>query len=328
MKTPPADLERLIQDALAELGSSADASALAEKVRRLDVGLPCEDEFSVVCSWLGQCRLLHKLNQQQVPISSRNEFQVPDLLAFFSTQCTKSPVLIEVKSNKANKLSFTPDYFKRLVNYAELLNLPLLIAWKFCGIWILFEAKHLKKTVKNFNISLSTAMQENLLGVLAGDVAYKIGAGVGLHLRFRKDKMVGQEKNNDGLIEQWMTTIDEVVFTDYQGTRRTDLDNEVQSLFTAWDLEDREEHTESHVQLSYMARSDGIQFAHMALVPLLSWESPQDQRPHWRRHLRKEQVTANVTNFSDALDAAFRQHIVSHIFYVQPRSMPEFLSSP
>ena len=322
--TPP-DLPRLIQDVLAELGYDADAAAVAERVRRLDIGLPVEDEFSVVCAWLGKCQLLHKLDQYQVPVASKQEFQVPDLLAKFSTQTSKSPVLIEVKSKNDKLLSFRPDYLKRLQNYADLVGMPLLVAWKFHSVWMLFEVQHMKKADKNFNITLNTAMRENLLGALAGDVAYKIGAGAGVHLRFRKDKLVETEKTEDGYTEQWMMTIDDVSFTDREGNRRTDLDGEVQSLFTAWDLEEQEEHSDSHIQLRFVAGDEGMQFAHTALVHLLSWESPHADRPHWRGLLRKEQVTANVANFSAALDAAFRQKVVSHIFYVQPHAMPDFL---
>ena len=123
-------------------------------------------------------------------------------------------------------------------------------------------------------------------------------------------------------------TIDDVGFTDREGARRTDLDGEVQSLFTAWDLEDKEEHTDSHIHLHFVAGDEGMQFAHTALVRLLSWESPHDDRPHWRGLLRKEQVTANVASFSAALDLAFRQKVVSHIFYFQPHTTPEFLPSP
>ncbi|WP_153159702.1 restriction endonuclease [Zoogloea sp. 1C4] len=327
-KEAPPDLPRLIQDVLAELGYEADAEAVAERVRRLDIGLPVEDEFSVVCAWLGKCQLLHKLDQHQVPVASKQEFQVPDLLAKFSTQTSKSPVLIEVKSKNDKPLSFKPDYLKRLQNYADLVGMPLLIAWKFHSVWMLFEARHMKKATKNFNITLNTAMQENLLGILAGDVAYKIGAGAGVHLRFRKDKLLGTQKTADGYAEQWAMTIDDVGFTDREGARRTDLDGEVQSLFTAWDLEDKEEHTDSHIHLHFVAGDEGMQFAHTALVRLLSWESPHDDRPHWRGLLRKEQVTANVASFSAALDLAFRQKVVSHIFYFQPHTTPEFLPSP
>lgn len=323
----PPDGARLIQDVLAELRWTADAAAVANGVRRLDIGLPVEDEFSVVCAWLGKCQLLHKLDQQQVPISSRREFQVPDMLAKFSTQTSKFPVLIEVKSKKDNVLSFQPDYLQRLQNYADLVGMPLLIAWKFHSLWMLFEARHMKKADKNFNIKMETAMRENLLGSLAGDVAYKIGAGAGVHLRFRKDRLVKTEKTDDGYTEQWMMTIDDVAFTDYEGNRRTDLDGEVQSLFTAWDLEEQEEHSDSQIHLRFLAGKEGMQFAHTALIRLLNWESPHDDRPHWRSLLRKEQVTANVASFSAALETAFQQKVVSHVFHMQPHAMPAFLSA-
>lgn len=48
---------------------------------------------------------------------------MPDLLAKFSTQTNKSPVLIEVKSKKEKRLSFRPDYLLRLQNYADLVCL-------------------------------------------------------------------------------------------------------------------------------------------------------------------------------------------------------------
>ncbi|MCA8036727.1 restriction endonuclease [Burkholderia arboris] len=325
--TMPPDGARLIQDVLAELGWPADPVTVANEVRRLDIGLPLEDEFSVVCAWLGKCELLHKLDQQQVPVASRNTFQVPDLLAKFSSQASKSPVLIEVKSKRDKVLSFKPEYLQRLQNYADLVDMPLLIAWKFHSLWLLFEVRHMKKATTNFNITLETAARENLLGVLAGDVAYKIGAGAGIHLRFRKDRLLGTEKTEEGYTEQWMMTIDDVAFTDYEGNRRTELDGEVQSLFTAWDLEEEEEHANSHIHLSFVAGSEGMQFAHSALVKLLDWESPHDDKPHWRGLLRKEQVTANIANFSAALEAAFRQKVVSHIFHLQPHTMPDFLPS-
>lgn len=324
----PPDLPRLIQDALAELGYGADAVAVAERVRRLDIGLPVEDEFSVVCAWLGKCQLLHKLDQHQVPVASKKEFQVPDLLAKFSTQSSKSPVLIEVKSKKDKLLSFKPEYIGRLQNYADLVGMPLLVAWKFHCLWMLFEVRHMQKTDKNFNITLETAMRENLLGVLVGDVAYKIGAGAGINLRYRKDKLLGTEKTDEGYTEHWAMTINDVSFTDHEGARRTDLDGEVQSLFATWDLEKEEEHTDSHINLHFVAGTEGMQFAHAALVGLLQWESPQDDRPHWRGLLRKEQVTANIASFSAALDAAMRQKVVSHVFYVQPHAMPDFLQPP
>jgi Holliday junction resolvase len=322
----PTDGARLLQEVLSELGWSADAAAVANKVRLLNFGLPLEDEFSVVCAWLGKCQLLHKLEQLQIPPASRQEYQVPDLLAKFSTQTNNSsPVLIEVKGKTDNVLSFKPEYLQRLQNYADLLGMPLLIAWKFHGMWMLFEVRHMRKVVKNFNITLSDAMRENLLGVLAGDVAYKIGAGAGVHLRLRKDRLVEAEESGGSRTEEWSMTIDDVFFTDRQGNRRADLNSEVQSLFTAWDLEQKEEHTDSHVHVHFVAGEEGILFGHMALVRLLAWELPQEEQPHWRSLLRKEKVTANVENFSATLRVALREQIVSHVLNFQPNTMPAFL---
>jgi hypothetical protein len=50
----PDDIERLIQEVLSELGYSGDAASIARKVKRLNLGLPAEDEFSVICAWLGR----------------------------------------------------------------------------------------------------------------------------------------------------------------------------------------------------------------------------------------------------------------------------------
>lgn len=323
----PQDAARLIQDVLAEVGWSADPSDIARQVHRLNIGLPCEDEFSVVCAWLGQCQLIHKLDQQQVPVASRQQFQVPDLLAMFSSQTTKSPVLIEVKSNTKQALSFRPDYLARLQNYASLLRLPLLIAWKFHSLWVLFEAHHLQMAKKNYNINLGMAEQENVLGVLAGDVSYKLGEGAGIHLSLRKNKLLKREDMGDKSTEDWQVVIESVAFSDYEGGIRTDLSPEVQSLFASCELEEREEHTPTHIHQHIVAGPEpqGMQFAHSALVRLLNWESPDEKTPHWRTLLRKEQVTKNIRDFTGTLNTALNQKIVSHIFHQVPHTEPDFL---
>jgi hypothetical protein len=171
-------------------------------------------------------------------------------------------------------------------------------------------------------------MKENLLGVLAGDVAYTIGAGAGVHFRFRKDELVMQKEDSDRRSEEWRMTIDDVSFTDYDGNRRTDLDSEVQSLFTAWDLEEQQEHTDTHITMSFIAGSQGMQFSHTALVHLLNWGMPRKQQINWRHLLYEAQVTANIGNFSSALNAALSQKVVQYVIHQLPHSMPDFVSPP
>jgi hypothetical protein len=107
-------LPRLIYEALEETKWRAGAQTLAARVERLHLGLPAEDEFSVLLAWLGRCRLVHKLDQLQTPPKSEEYYQVPDLLAVFEHAGRTLPVLIEVKSKVDDKLSWRTDYYERL----------------------------------------------------------------------------------------------------------------------------------------------------------------------------------------------------------------------
>src|SRR5262249_40360016 len=90
--------------------------------------------------WVGRCRLVHKLGQEQLPIASANTFRVPDLVAVFEHHGALTPVLIEVKttnriSNERPVLSLKPA----LAEYAKTLGLPLLVASRCLGMWTLFD---------------------------------------------------------------------------------------------------------------------------------------------------------------------------------------------
>lgn len=317
------DSDRLIQEVLSELGWDDDPKKIAEYVRRLDRGLPVEDEFIAICSWLGKTRLIHKLDQQQAPAASRDLYQVPDLLVKFENS---GPVLIEVKSKTKRTLSFTPRYLDRLNAYARLLKMPLLIAWKHHGIWVLFEVKHLVKARTNFNITHGETMKENLLGVLAGDVAYKIASGAGLRFRCRKERLIDREESDDAVTEQWQMRIDEVGFMVSGGEPVDHLDADVTTLFTTWDLSERQSHSDTHIDLQFVADDDeSMMFGHMALTHLLHWTLPEGAAVNWRHAIRRDAVVSNMTNFRRALDRGLEQKVVHLILNQQPHTWPDFL---
>ncbi|MDE0330692.1 MAG: restriction endonuclease [Nitrospinae bacterium] len=261
---------------------------------------------------MGKALLVHKLDQQQVPLKSRDTYQVPDVLVQFENA---GPLLIEVKSKAKQTLSFKPDYLQRLYAYAELVNMPLLIAWRYHGIWVLFEARHFKKAHKNFNIRFSDAMRENLLGVLAGDVSYKIAPGAGIRFRFKKEELLTVEKDGGTVTEEWRMRIDDVGFTIEGGEVAEDLDPEVSTLFTTWDLEERQSHSDTHVELQFVAGNDGMMFGHMALTHLLNWTLPQGRTINWRHAIRRDAVVSNMTNFGQALERALEQKVVRTILH-------------
>ena len=149
--------------------------------------------------------------------------------------------------------------------------MPLLIAWKHHGIWVLLEARHLPKARKNFNIRFGDAMRENLLGVLAGDVAYKIAPGADVWIRCRKEELLAVEQDRGTVTEQWRMRIDDVGFTIAGGRPAGDLNPGVTTLFTTWDLAERQSHSDTHIELHFVAgNDDGMMFGHMALTHLLN----------------------------------------------------------
>lgn len=320
MALPP-DMDRLIHEALSGLGETADAEALASAVRRLDHGLPAEDEFSVICAWLGKCELVHKLDQQQTPAASRDRFQVPDLLVKFEGT---GPVLVEVKRCNDRTLTFKPGYRARLMAYAEMMNLPLLIAWKHHSVWTLFELRHARKARVNFNIAHQDAMKQNLLGLIAGDVGFVPMTGVGIHLTIAKEALLETKDDGDARIETWQMRITAVDFTDGSG-QPAKLHPETVQLFATMDLEAEEDHSEQQlVQRFVMRNPNNIQFAHRALVALLEWESGSTGRPSWRSLLGAPRVVRSIDHFSAAIDRAMEEGVMRYALRQQPVDLPQF----
>ena len=290
----------------------------------LNFGLPREDEFSVVCGWLGCCDVIHKLDQKQTPEKSSERYQVPDLLAIFNVQGKQVPVLIEVKSKKDNTLSFRPDYMEKLKQYSNVLNLPILIAWRWQGIWILFELKHMKKAKKNYNIHFGDAIRENLLGILAGDFSYSLYPKAGLHIGMKKEELISTEEADDGSTDQWKMVIDDVYYTNGDGQVVRNLPSQVQQLFVISDLEKSENHTDTHITMNYVVRESSMLFAHMALVRLLNWQTPADPDIHWRTMLHGSYIVKGIENFRTAIQEAMEYKIVRTVFNLTPRTEPEF----
>jgi Holliday junction resolvase len=319
------DLARLIHEALSLLGPKSGASEIASQVKRLDKGLPAEDEFSVICAWLGKCELVHKLDQHQLPSNSVESYQVPDFIARFKTQCDDKPVLIEVKSRTENKLSLKPEYLQRLKRYSNLMGMPLLFAWKFHSIWVLFEAKHFKLAKTNYNVSFQTAIRENLFGVLVGDFAYCIGKGAGVHFRLDKKGLVSTENSHEVETETWELEVADVTFSSSKGATITAPSSETQALFHISNLVDQSVVHSDFIQRSFTISEERLRFAHLSLVQLLETALKGDDKLVWRRIAKSKKFTM-IDDFRGAIEKAMQEQIVTHIFNFKPHTVPDFLT--
>jgi Holliday junction resolvase len=306
---------RLIFEAAEQLGWSNPAE-VAEFAKRLERGLPAEDELSVVFHWLGQCRLVHKLDQFPYPPGVWEQYRVPDLLAVFDVAGQHYPVLIEVKTSVDDALLWKPDYLSSLQRYASLLSLPLLVGWKHRTFWTLFEAKHFREATTNLKISFIDAMKQNLLGILAGDFSFSFRPGTGMHMRMRKLK-----ETTAG----FESVIEEAYFSNADGHRLGAVGGVLQ-FFLCIDQEPSVVETDTEVLQSFVIPTDEqAEFAHRAMVTMLGAFTEEQQVFSWRQVLTQNQLPhlsgGPRQAAKNALDAGFLQLIV----HPRPQTIPEFL---
>ena len=313
---------RLLYDALDQVGWQEDKEELVKLIHRLRLGLPAEDEFIVVLAWLGKCRMVHKLDQLQLPEESKVRYRVPDLLAVFEHEGRHYPVLIEVKTKQKTPLSWRKDFYKALQTYGELLNLPVLVAWKYATFWVLFELKNFERTSKNFRISFKTAMKQNLLGLLAGDFSFSMNKGGGLHMRMRKIKNEPSENGKEG----WVVEIEDVYFTNSKGACFKKVPG-LLNLFlcSEQDVELIDEGTH-FVQSYVIPESSTAEFASRALAILLETFKGGDDIK-WRDIMHTQFPPKRFGDLRRAAEDALKSGFVHHILNQVPHNRPGFLEA-
>ena len=157
---------RDIYDFIGDDAATLDPGAVIEKVRRVHAGMSSEHEFAALATWLGKCSLVTQLDNV---LHSRREFRAPDFLVVANYNGRPVPFLVEVKSQLDSTLTWSAKYHASLRGFAELVNLPLLVAWRCRGLWALADSALFEKKVRAFHLSFQTAMQNNLMSMLLGN---------------------------------------------------------------------------------------------------------------------------------------------------------------
>lgn len=323
----------VVYEALSRLGwETQDAAGLAEGVRRLALGLPAEDEISVILSWLGRCHVLHKLDQLQVPVTSRVTYRVPDLLAIFDDHGREVPVLIEVKKSSARKLSWRPDFFNGLRRYGHALGLPVLVAWKIVplDIWTLVDLEHLQLAHTNFHLTRDMAMRNNLLGVLGGDFAVVFKPGLGLHLHLQVLETLREAVHEDGSTQEVIMQVNDAYFRSPAGERRTRLGSGLWPLFLAAQPTEQTTKTDDGYRLSFeIAEGQFGPWAHTALTTLLMWQGNADESDApflWREVLQAQRFPMTAAELAAAASTGIQEGVVQYVLNVVPNVRPAFLA--
>lgn len=310
-----------------DLAEAGEPEKVLSRLEHLQRATAPEHEISLILSWLGKCRLVHRLGQEQLPLSSTDSYRVPDLLAIFEYAGRLVPTLIEVKRTGTPsgevRLTGTLDIKPHLVRYAELLNLPLLVAWRNGAMWTLFEAKRAKLAVKNYRIDFKTAMNENLMGVLAGDFAYRLIPGNSIRMTITK---LGSPDPITGAIEG---EIRKVCFTNPAGNELPSLPH-LSSLFLIWEDEVVIKDKGDEVVQSFVIRESqemdlaSLTFAKMvhALADLAGDEVDWRRIVHDAGHLAHD-----VDHLRHLIHEGVHLGLTEPLFTQPPATIPTFLQS-
>jgi hypothetical protein len=300
-------------------------------LRRFEVlwrALEPEDEFALILSWLGKCRLVHKLSQEQLPVTSTNIYRVPDLLAVFDHQGKTIPVLIEVKtsSQRGGSPSLKPGVLSGLkpgyLRYAETVGLPILVAWRHLTFWTLFEMRHATLAKVNYRIEFVRASEENLLSLLAGDFSYRIVPGSAICMRIEKLSAPDVDGSFKGIVS-------DAYCTNPSGERIPEIPH-LSSLFLFLDNDVEEVDEGKAIVQRFVIRDTGLpEFASRTLPKIvdalaavyrkdLDWRMIIHDIDHWD--------WAHATGeFRKTIDAASRLGVVTDIDRLRPKTRPAFL---
>lgn len=312
---------RTIQEVANQLGWNEDVSKLIERVNQLDKGLVQEDEFIYIINWSKKCNLIHKLDQLQLPLDSKSQYTIPDILVEVITEEGNKKFLIEIKTSKKNKLSWTERYYEGLKNYSELLGIPILIAWKWSqfGIWSLFEISHFSKPSNNYKITFEKTQQENLMSKLFGDCVIMPYDEFGLNISMKKVKKLSEKKQENGNIEiGWQTVVDEVYLTGKENKKIEGFNKSVFAVLMSMRTKEEIIDTETHLITRYIPHPNKMQFAQSVPTSLISAFS--DSEVNWLQHSKEQNYPIEYSEFFKGLEKSFEEELIRNVLLLKPMS--------
>jgi hypothetical protein len=326
------DKAMLLHKAVSALGWTGKPEDIADKVRQLERGLPAEDQFEALCIWMGRCSLIHKLEQEQYPKLSREEYQVPDFFVLFDLSTKKVPALIEVKKTEGTILDpFGSKYYSKLTNYAKLMKLPLLIAWyiEALNLWCLFDIERMQKKNNAFHIDFNTATNNSLLGAIFDDVIFRIKPGIKIQFSIRKEP--GSEVRNSatGELQKFTGMLEEILWLN-SSDKRMDADpllsKFLELLLCVVENDSSENENEKYVTLTFFTTKEENLFTHQ-LLGLMAFGTTilREATPSWIEVLKSNSFQMEYQSVRTALSAAVKEGAISLIVRQNPVVRPEFL---
>ncbi len=313
---------------------------VVSKVAQLWRGMPHEDEFVAIAAWSGRCRWIHKLDQEVHSSHEHPCCRVPDLVACLEYRGQAVPVLIEVKHTTLDsvtdvptcRLRFTERYWKGLKSYADMVGLPLLVAWNFGNLWALFDFSAMESLQKAVAIDSTNAFKSDLMGLLLGTFSVHFQPGLRLAIGFDKVGPPEEHENGSRTLSLRFAGLD---WLRPDGTAIDKGRPEASSLFVAWSFLATEEEWEEKDSPGTVYLRDPMQDSMIWSYWLSGmWQAYQGRwttKPpfSWRHALRVGNLGPKTKDFRQAAAWGLDAGVVRYVFDMVPaeaRRVPPFMA--
>lgn len=297
-----------------------DPDSFIKRVQSIEYGLSAETEFAAIVSWLGQCSLVHKLEQDYFTSLPGSEWSIPDLFCVFEHAGEQCPVLVEVKTRKQQRLVMRTSELDSMRRYSDLHSLPILIAWKprRLGFWLLVDPVHFVKKEGKSILELEPAMKNNLLSTVAGDflVVPKCGAGL-----FIEAIIIKKTPTSDSSFEV-LAQIQKAEFRDASGQITNNISGAITSLlFSSMEVVDT--FTDQSICQSFVTRGEPVH-AQQVLRASVAYSQLSNKPIKWRHVAKDLNSYLSREKLHDEIQKHFGSFVQYQLFQ-HPQVWPTFL---
>lgn len=299
-------------------------STVAARISAIEDGLSPELEFIAAVNWLGRALAVNRIDQLPLPTYCKDgpEMAVPDILCVASVKGKPLPVLIEVKKSIRNPIVWNKRYLGGLRAYADALGLPLLLAWKHHHVWTLTDIRHFEKKVDAYHLGHETALRENLMTQMFGDLLIVLTQRVAL--------FIDAEVSGDAPLPPLpsLLPVGTHTFT-IRGAgflvdgKRVDMSPELKGLFFRAPTESLVDRTgERTVRMLYTPEPETMFSLMDFALMLMLWN--QDGNPDWEKVARDE-ISTTAEDARKQLRGGIEIGVVQYILEQQPNTKADFI---
>jgi Holliday junction resolvase len=241
------------------------------------------------------------------------------LLSLFDYHGRPVPLLVEVKSSSKMELRFTQGYYEKLRSYADVLGLPLLIAFKSTlwdnSWWCLFEIECMRSSTGSLRAKVPQIFVHDLSGILLGNFHVKVRQGTTISMTTTKEQVHSEDSFVGRLIDvHWETPEGE----------RADPDWLLHWLFMlSQDEVEVEESPDTLIERFRKAGDESVNasWAMYAALPVNNYKV--GGQTNWAKLLDEYKFQFTLGDLLNAARSA--TGLVDTIIHQKPHTVPEFL---